>query len=59
MVSVSRLASGFPHFGHLVFSLIQVELLSKQPEDKIEDFKDIYDFEEAFESSYEIKDDES
>ena len=41
-------------FGKIVFSLVEVNLLSKQPEDKLEDFKDIYSFETAF--THEITD---
>lgn len=35
-------------FGHIVFALVEVGILRKQPEDKIEDFDNIYDFDEAF-----------
>lgn len=35
-------------FGNIVFNLIQARLLGKTPEDKIEDFKDVYDFDSAF-----------
>lgn len=38
--------------GRIVFVLIDVGLLVKQPSDKIEDFDQVYDFEEAFEGSY-------
>ena len=43
-------------FGKIVFALVEVGVLRKQPEDKIEDFKDVYDFEEAFDRGYKIKD---
>ena len=43
-------------FGKIVFALVEVGILRKQPEDKLEDFKDIYDFEKAFDEGYEIKD---
>ena len=46
-------------FGKIVFALIDVKLLSKQPEDKLEDFEKVYDFDEAFNKGYEINDDES
>lgn len=36
------------HFGEIVFNLIGEGLLSKKPEDKLEDFENIYNFEEAF-----------
>jgi len=42
-------------FGHLVFNLIDEKLLSKNPEDKLEDFENGYDFTEAF-SNYKISD---
>lgn len=35
-------------FGEIVFSMIKHDLLSKTDEDKKEDFRSIYDFEEAF-----------
>jgi uncharacterized repeat protein (TIGR04138 family) len=43
-------------FGKIVFALVEVGILRKQPEDKIEDFKDVYDFKEAFDKGYKIKD---
>ena len=43
-------------FGNIVFALVEAGILRKQPEDKIEDFKKIYDFKEAFDKSYRIKD---
>ena len=43
-------------FGRIVFALVEVGVLRKQPEDKIEDFQDVYDFKTAFDESYEIKD---
>ena len=42
-------------FGKIVFALIEVKLLSKQPEDKLEDFEKVYDFEDAF-GKYKISD---
>ena len=42
-------------FGKIVFALIEVQLLSKQPEDKLEDFDKVYDFEESF-GKYKISD---
>ena len=35
-------------FGKIVFALIDVELLSKQPGDKLSDFDKVYEFQEAF-----------
>lgn len=43
-------------FGHIVFALVEVGILRKQPEDKIEDFKSVYDFKKAFDEGYKIKD---
>ena len=42
-------------FGKIVFALIDVQLLSKQPEDKLEDFDKVYEFEESF-GKYKIED---
>jgi len=42
-------------FGRIVFALIDVQLLSKQPEDKLEDFEKVYEFEESF-GKYKIED---
>lgn len=35
-------------FGNIVFNLVDAKILSKTEEDSIEDFKDGYDFKEAF-----------
>jgi uncharacterized repeat protein (TIGR04138 family) len=35
-------------FGHMVFNLIGVGVFGKTEQDSIEDFKNVYDFEEAF-----------
>jgi uncharacterized repeat protein (TIGR04138 family) len=37
-------------FGRMVFGMIDNELMQKQPNDDIEDFRDVYDFSEAFAS---------
>ncbi len=42
-------------FGKIVYALIDVQLLSKQPEDKLEDFDKVYEFEESF-KKYKIED---
>lgn len=42
-------------FGKIVFALIDVQLLSKQPGDTLEDFDNVYGFEEAF-GKYKIED---
>jgi uncharacterized repeat protein (TIGR04138 family) len=41
--------------GHIVFALVEIELLSTQPGDRAEDFAGVYDFDSAFEEGYEIK----
>jgi uncharacterized repeat protein (TIGR04138 family) len=38
--------------GRIVFALVECGVLVKQPEDRLEDFCDVFDFEEAFERSY-------
>lgn len=35
-------------FGKIVFLLVDIGLLRKQPEDKIEDFRNVYSFDQAF-----------
>ena len=42
-------------FGKIVFALIDAGLLSKQPEDKLEDFDKVYEFDESF-GKYKISD---
>jgi len=39
-------------FGHIVFNLVEADLLGKTDEDKIDDFIDVYDFEKVFEEDY-------
>ena len=39
-------------FGRIVFGFIDFDLMQKQMEDRIEDFDDVYDFEEAFDKSF-------
>ncbi|MFT3785474.1 MAG: hypothetical protein QM770_04835 [Tepidisphaeraceae bacterium] len=36
-------------FGQIVFAMIRAGLLQKQPQDSIEDFRDVFEFREAFE----------
>lgn len=43
-------------FGKIVFALVEVGVLRKQPEDKPEDFKGVFRFEDAFDKGYQIKD---
>ncbi|HEU5261513.1 MAG TPA: Minf_1886 family protein [Gemmatimonadales bacterium] len=38
--------------GHMVFTLIDVGLLARQPSDKREDFDRVYDFAEVFRAGY-------
>jgi len=38
-------------FGRIVFGFIEFDLMQKQPGDRIEDFEDVYCFEEAFDHS--------
>lgn len=42
-------------FGQIVFSLVNNKLLSKTDEDRLEDFKDVYDFEKVFRDGYRSK----
>ncbi|MCK4237232.1 MAG: hypothetical protein KAX38_08940 [Candidatus Krumholzibacteria bacterium] len=39
-------------FGHIVFNLVEADLLGKTDEDKIDDFIDVYDFKKVFEEDY-------
>jgi len=41
-------------FGYIVFNLVDVGLLGKQPSDSLDDFRDVFDFDAGF-SNYEIK----
>jgi uncharacterized repeat protein (TIGR04138 family) len=38
--------------GHMVFTLIEVGLLARQPSDRIEDFDRVYDFADVFRAGY-------
>ncbi len=38
--------------GEVVFTLVEGGVLIKQDEDRIEDFREIYDFQEVFEEAY-------
>lgn len=38
-------------FGRIVFTLVDVGLLMTQPDDRLEDFTDVFDFAEAFSSA--------
>jgi len=39
-------------FGHIVYNLISVNMLSRTETDRIEDFHDVYDFDHAFTLDY-------
>lgn len=41
-------------FGRMVFALVDNGVLQKQPEDRIEDFNTVYDFDKAFDEAYKI-----
>ena len=43
-------------FGRIVFALVDVGILRKQPDDKLEDFKAVFQFQEAFDQGYTIED---
>jgi len=39
-------------FGRLVFGFIDLEMMRKQPDDRLEDFDAVYDFKDAFDMSF-------
>jgi uncharacterized repeat protein (TIGR04138 family) len=39
-------------FGRIVFNMVDAGFLRKQPEDALDDFRDVYDFERDFETGY-------
>lgn len=41
-------------FGELVYNLIRIEQMRKSDTDRREDFDDVYDFDEAFEPTFEL-----
>jgi len=41
-------------FGRIVFALVEADHLRATEQDSIEDFRDVYDFAEAFETSYRV-----
>jgi uncharacterized repeat protein (TIGR04138 family) len=41
-------------FGRIVYTLVDVSLLSTQPGDREEDFHGVYDFQAAFDDSYSL-----
>lgn len=42
-------------FGHVVFSLIESGRLQREPHDRLEDFRDVFDFKEAFDNAYRVE----
>jgi uncharacterized repeat protein (TIGR04138 family) len=42
------------HFGDIVYNLIRIGLMKKSPEDRREDFDDVYEFDDAFRSDFRI-----
>ena len=45
---------GTGDFGEIVFNLIRIGQMRKTPQDRREDFEDIYDFESAFKQGFKI-----
>jgi uncharacterized repeat protein (TIGR04138 family) len=45
-------------FGRIVFALVDNHLMQKQPTDRLEDFADVYDFDETFDDHFDITPDE-
>jgi len=41
-------------FGRIVFALVENGFLQKQPHDTLKDFQGVYDFEEAFDKSFQL-----
>lgn len=41
-------------FGNIVFNMVNEKVLGKTEEDKIDDFKNIYDFDEVFVKNYKL-----
>lgn len=39
-------------FGNIVFNMVNNKILSKTKEDRLDDFKDVYDFEKTFVKDY-------
>lgn len=42
-------------FGRIVFAMVEHDLLQKTEEDRLEDFRHVYDFATAFEKNYQIE----
>ena len=42
-------------FGNIVINMVNKRILSKTPDDSLEDFKDAYDFDDVFVKQYQLK----
>jgi uncharacterized repeat protein (TIGR04138 family) len=42
-------------FGNIVINMVNAGILSKTPEDKLEDFKDVYNFDDVFVKEYQVE----
>jgi uncharacterized repeat protein (TIGR04138 family) len=42
-------------FGNIVINMVNEKILSKTPEDKLEDFKNVYNFDDVFVKEYQLK----
>ena len=42
-------------FGNIVINMVNEKVLSKTPEDKLQDFEDVYDFDDTFVRNYQLK----
>lgn len=42
-------------FGNIVINMVNEKILSKTSEDKLDDFRDVYDFEDVFVKDYQLK----
>ena len=46
-------------FGRIVFAFIELDMMQRQPEDRLEDFEDVYSFDEAFDQTFAIEPDQT
>jgi uncharacterized repeat protein (TIGR04138 family) len=46
-------------FGNIVYNMIEARIMSKTPEDRLEDFHAVYDFAQAFTEEYQLGQDQS
>ena len=42
-------------FGHIVFNMVDENILSKTTDDKLSDFKNVFDFNDVFDKGYTIR----